>query len=997
MLTVLCPSCACTTSLERPGDATACPRCGRPLDATDALESPEAAPEALDAADELLISDLREALGTTLSFERPAAESAARPDVLPANRRLGDFEIIAELGRGGMGIVYRARQLSLSRDVALKLLPGYARHGQRAVQRFRAEAQAAARIHHTNVVAIYAQGEHEGCYFYAMELIDGVGLDTVIRSRPELLSSAATRGSSSGLRLPSAAQRGGSSGAPATIEPAAVLSDRRGLPAGPPEPVRRTRADFRHLARLIAEVADGLECAHRQGVIHRDIKPHNLLLDSSGRLHLTDFGLARLVDEPHLTVTGEIMGTPAYLSPEQIRGGAVDHRTDVYSLGVTLYELLTRCKPFDGDTRDQIIRAILDCEPRPLRRIDPQIPADLETICLRAMDRDPARRHPTAALLAEDLRRFADGRPILSRRITPVERAVKWIRRHRAWSTAIAAGVLVIVLGGGLAASWSAGRAAEAERLLRHAYEQLTYFDYRKPELVNDEIERAAALGADPAELDIVRALAGIGADDLAPTIRHLETAVQRDPDDLRARYLLAWALRRARDDTAAAQALAAAERAGPPRSADVWLFRGLALQFDDPAEAVTSYRQANRLRAEQGGFFPQAVLHMARARNQLMYTTRMPDTFDEANRGLTQLIENGYYDSYPYYLLSIAHRLAAEIARSNREAPPDLAESHYDQALHWARAGQQAYPEDDRPYTAEAECLESLGDFDAALAARTRALELAGTESNRCSNYHYRWRLYYWTGALDAALGDLRALVACAPQNRCYAHFYPALVLADAGELGSARAAMRQRAENEPRSVVALIWAATGLRLMGAPEEARELLSRPADALEYERGCVPPQTADWMRLLHEHVREGNRLADLKAFAESTTMPRRLLSEAWFHEAALRLGAGDRDGARAALEEAYRCFDGEERYTYHARLLLVRMQENANWPAWIPVSSDGPVKKGTGTAGVAVGATVMAGWRGASFPVQQAAEESSQSSAVSHAVRGPVAPGREGE
>ncbi|MFQ5807183.1 MAG: protein kinase [Phycisphaerae bacterium] len=296
----------------------------------------------------------------------------------------------------------------------------------------------------------------------------------------------------------------------------------------------------------VQESADALECAHRHGVIHRDVKPHNLLLSSANRLHLTDFGLARLTDAPHLTVSGEVMGTPAYLSPEQLRGdaGRLDHRTDIYSLGVTLYELLTWRKPFDGETREQIITGICTAEPIAPRRLNPQIPIELETICLRAIEKDPEQRHPSAALLAEDLRRFAEGRPILSRRTSRLARGAKWMRRHKASTAAMVATAVVCVLAAGFAWNVIATRHHEARQLLRDAYEQLAYFDYRAPELVQADIDGATALGADADELGPVQALASLAAIDQASATRHLQAILEGDPSDLRARSMPAWAQR---------------------------------------------------------------------------------------------------------------------------------------------------------------------------------------------------------------------------------------------------------------------------------------------------------------------------------------------------------------------------------------------------------------------------------------------------------------------
>lgn len=914
-----------------------------------------------DAVDGLLVADLREALGFGMSgpvaaaVEWPPARAGGSTDVssllqpatLASHTRLGDFEILRELGRGGMGVVYRARQVSLGREVALKVLPGYARHGESAVQRFRAEAQAAARIHHTNVVSIYAQGEHNGHFYYAMELIDGVGLDTVIRSRPDLLSTTRLR----------ALERAAGETRP---KPTPV-SDDSGVTA-----VQWTRADYRHIATLFADVADALECAHRQGVIHRDVKPHNLLLGTSDadlrfagsgqaahavtqRLHVTDFGLARLTDAPHLTASGEVMGTPAYLSPEQIRGhpGGIDHRTDIYSLGVTLYEVLTRSKPFGGETREQMLAGICSAEPKPLRRRDPHVPADLETICLRALEKEPGRRQATAALLAEDLRRFAEGRPILSRRTSRLVKAGKWVRRHKAVTTALTAVAAVLILAGGWIGTVGAARHREAQQLLDAAYAQFAYYDFRNPKRIEPEIERAARLGADVAQLHLVRALAAMGDNDPPAAIRHLQQIPAQDASDLRARYLLSWAQYRNRELSAARETFAQAEqlRSGSDGQGlveltpDAWFFRGLAVHFTDPAAAIESYREANALRARQHAFYPQAVLNLARARNQQLYSTRTLDAFPEAAASLRQLVDQGYYEAYPYYLLSIAHRLAAEIYTGSENTRGDQpVVDHYAQALEWARRGQQAYPTDDRPISAEAECLESMGQDAEAIVARTRAIAVADAEVKRCEGFHYRWRLYYWTGDLEAALGDVTAHAACDPQSRFYAHVYPALIQAERGDLPAALAHARALAADAPGSAQAVLWSATCLRLLGQPEEAAALLASKADTVDYAAELVPPQTAEWVRALYAFCREGGELTALDPLAQAATAPWKLSAEAYFHAAALRLAAGDRVGALAGFQQAYRSFDGEERYTYHAKLICVQMQKNMEWPPWITVS-----------------------------------------------------------
>jgi hypothetical protein len=939
LVELVCPQCGVTVTVAAQDAAGTCPRCGHSLPRTQA-----------EIADGSLIADLREAF----AFDADALRSPAScrltrgagsstmfagslaADAFPPGSRLGDFEIRAELGRGGMGIVYRARQVSLDREVALKVLPGYARHGPTAVQRFRTEAQAAARLHHTNIVPIYAQGEQDGHCYYAMELVDGVGLDTLIHRRPELLSS--TLAWRARATAPSSDNGGKPALTVAKLAPTATPENR------PAEGGRfRTREEYQHLAALMAEVAEALECAHQHGVIHRDVKPHNLLLGKNHRLHLTDFGLARLTDQPHLTISGEVMGTPAYLSPEQIRGdiSRIDQRTDIYSLGVTLYELLTRRKPFDGKTREQIISGICTTEPTSPRRLNPQIPIDLETICLRAMEKEPRGRYSSAGLLAEDLRRFAAGRRILSRRASAATKTARWVRRHKVLATASAAVIGACVLSAVLAWSADAARQREARRLLRDAYAQLAYFDYRAPELVAADIDRAADLGADAQELHLVRALASLGAADEPTAIQHLEAALEVDARDLRLHYLLAWAHWRSRELAAARAVLDEATRLGPPKTADAWFFRGLAIHYADPLGAIESYRQANALRAREQAFYPQAVLHLARARNQRMYATRSLDGFPEADASLRQLIEHQQYGVYPYYLLSIAHRLAAEIYSGSQGTRDDsLVAEHYAQALEWARRGQQLEPDNDRAITAEAECLESMGRFAEAIEARTRAIGVAEKSRARCEGYHYRWRLRYWIGELTAALDDVAVHAECDPQSRFYAHVYPALILAETGQMPAALEHARALVDEGPDNAQAVLWSATCLRLLGQPDEAQALLVERANAVDFAAELVPPQSEEWVRALYATCLDRDSLAALETLAEQTTTPWKLWGEAHFHAAARRLSLGDRAGALQGFARAYRSFDSEERYTYQGKLIYQRMQTDPTWPPWIPPSDD---------------------------------------------------------
>ncbi|UCE59033.1 MAG: protein kinase [Phycisphaerales bacterium] len=921
------------------------------------LQGPETLPDARPE-EKSLVSELRDAFGLgTYGLKRRDREgdqggaggsssgrSMGDSPELSIGSQLGDFEILGELGRGGMGIVYRARQSSLDRQVALKILPGAAWRGVTALYRFRREAQAAARLNHANVVPIYAQGEHEGSYYYAMKLIEGISLDAVIQSRPDLLSSGI--GLSTKVAVPPAADT-----SETMLVTRSETEPEKPFDQQEPKRVRRSLEDFRHIATLLAGVADGLAHAHDNGVVHRDIKPHNLILGEQQRLYIGDFGLAYLTSEPHLTTEGEIMGTPSYLSPEQIsiKSGAVDHRTDVYSLGVTLYELITGRRPFEGETREQVLSAIREGQPQPPRQVDSHIPIDLETICLRTIEKEAEKRYQTASALADDLRRFAEGRPILSRRTSLVEKAAKWVKRHKAVTTACVA-VLVAL---SVAAAWAIGAAAvrhrEANRLLDIAYDRLVHLDYHQPELVEDSIEQAAALGADSVHLRLVRALANMGRYDQLAAIADLRAVLDREPDNIQALYLLAWAQWRERQYGESRDAFEQAEDLGGPQSAEGWFFRGLAVHFANDEEAIESYRNANALRAVRNDFFPQAVLHLARAHNQRMYSRREIGALDETELRLRQLIDNGHYGAYPYYLRSIACRLAGEIYEGSAGVRDEQSQQYYDQALMWAREGQRVDPEYERTVTAEAEYLEQIGLLEEALETRSRAIAVAGTKLEECEGYHYRWRLNYWLGHLDDAMGDVEFHGECIPDSPFYSHVYPALILAETGDRQAGLELAGALAKDSPSEPMMVLWSATCLRLLGAPDKATEVLSRHHDELDFSSGLQPPQTEEWMRALYAFCADREEYGALEGLIASSQTPWRLQGEADFHAGAKALACSRRDEASAYFSKTYRSFDGSMNYSFHAKLIFEKLQADRDWPDWIPAANGGELERSDDT------------------------------------------------
>ena len=317
-------------------------------------------------------------------------EGAIAPDRSGASLRyFGDYVLEHEIARGGMGIVYRARQQTLHRTVAVKVLRDQAFAGGDEVERFKTEAGAAAALRHPHIVGIHEIGEHGGMHFFSMDYVDGPSLAAVLREGP--------------------------------------------LPA-------------RKVATLLVKIAQAIEHAHGQGVLHRDLKPANVLLDPAGEPLVTDFGLAKHdAANLGLTVSGQVLGTPAYMAPEQAEGRTkeCDARTDVYGLGALLYHMVAGRAPFAGDSHVAVMNQVMMDEPVSVRLLNPSIPRDLETICAKAMAKDAPRRYQSAQAMAEDIQRFLDGKPVLARPVGALGKTWRWARRHRALSAALAAVVLL--------------------------------------------------------------------------------------------------------------------------------------------------------------------------------------------------------------------------------------------------------------------------------------------------------------------------------------------------------------------------------------------------------------------------------------------------------------------------------------------------------------------------------------------------------------------------
>jgi tetratricopeptide (TPR) repeat protein len=490
-------------------------------------------------------------------IEGASEQDSSAADIPPP---FGDFEPLEEIGRGGMGIVYRARQVSLDRVVAIKmLLPGAA--GSEALQRFRAEAAAAAAIQHPHIVAIHQVGTWQGQPYIVLDLVRGRSLARYIVERQE-----------------------------------------------------GEAPDFDQIATWASAIAAALQCAHDHGVLHRDVKPSNILIDESGDARLTDFGLAKRFDaESTMSVTGHVVGSPSYMPPEQAESGGerLSRRSDVYGLGATLYHLLTGRAPFMGETPGEVLHQVVHREPIAPRRVDRRIPADLETICLKCLEKDPGRRYPSARTVADELRRFLERRPILARPVGTAGRLGRWCRRKPAVAASLAAALVAIVAGTVL------GLQLWQERVRSVIETGMQAIDRGDHQAAAEAIRRAERLWTPMVWVEVLKGRAALFANDFDGAIAAFERALAAAPGSLPAKSMLATAcLWSGRSDRY--EGLLRELEAATPRTAEDFVFLGEAMlpAHPDTSRAVTLLEKARQTHPSGIAFLQLSLAEAIRARD---------------------------------------------------------------------------------------------------------------------------------------------------------------------------------------------------------------------------------------------------------------------------------------------------------------------------------------------------------------------------------------------
>jgi RNA polymerase sigma factor (sigma-70 family) len=454
--------------------------------------------------------------------------------------RLGDYELLEQVGSGGMGVVYKVRDLALNRILALKIIRHFGPANDQAMDRFFREARLTSRLRHPSIVPIYHVSQVDGMPYVVRPFIEGEDLS-------------------------------------------AYLKKAGGLTA-------------RDAAGIVAKVADGLDFAHRHGVVHRDVKPSNILIDSDSRPVLTDFGLARSFadeGEASLTYEGTLIGTPAYMSPEQADGrlAALGPASDIYSLGATLHALLTGRPPFQGSPL-QIVHQLREDEPVPPRRLVATIPPDLEAICLKALSKRPADRYSTAREMAEDLRRFLDDRPILGRRPGAPERLARWARRRPAWFAVILTASLAVVLLLAVLARWFEENLANRRRVADAVNKALTAAMGGDLDGAEQAISEAEYAGASTGQARMLRGQIALHRGQSQEAMRHLEQAVRLLPKSVATRGMLAAAYASDGDWERYDQMIREMEDLTPSTPED-FLFKGYAEASLEPERGLRTIAQA--------------------------------------------------------------------------------------------------------------------------------------------------------------------------------------------------------------------------------------------------------------------------------------------------------------------------------------------------------------------------------------------------------------------
>jgi tetratricopeptide (TPR) repeat protein/tRNA A-37 threonylcarbamoyl transferase component Bud32 len=783
---------------------------------------------------------------------------------LPLPRTFGDYELLEEVARGGMGIVFKARQRKLDRLVAVKLILAGKFASREQVLRFRAEVESAARLQHPNIVRIHETGEQEGQPYFSMDYVEGTNLATLVREKP--------------------------------------------LPA-------------KRAAGYVKVIAEAIHYAHEQGILHRDLKPSNVLIDATDQPRVTDFGLAkRMQKESFLTVTGDVMGSPNFMPPEQAGGKGVKagRYSDVYSLGGILFYLVTGRPPFVAENVAETLQQVLNTDPVSPRLLNPSVPQDIATICLKCLEKEPAKRYQTAHELVEELKHFLNGEPIHARPVSRVERLWRWGRRRPVAAAALAIAVIAI----GLAAmvSFQARHAGEQRRAERRQTALDNALLAARSGNLN-EAEKSIALaelaGASASELRLLRGQVAFHRGDYQEALLQLNQAARLSPESVAIHATLSVIHSRLGQWSESERLLQKADKL-TARTHEDYLFRGLAETERDPVRALASLDAAVRLRAS-------AMAILVRSQVRVWHAMMTADPV-EVERAITELcLAKDMIPDDPSAIASIvsaylaAANIYGEVGQTNQRST----------ALTRAQAEADAlkrHPRHLEAVLARVFYFDYVGDEEALLAELRRACE----ESVGPLLNHFYGLALYRRGDFPAALAVMDRGTQTAGGVADHFRSYVLVELPDGPE---------RALEDFHRIWPKLSPSMETFALQTIPR----LLGRKAEAIEACRNFRPEFGAfgSWRNGWFQRVLAYNcDLIDSNEFLKDAGASRWNQCEAHFHIGITCLADGDRSAAREHFKKcvAVRIFYSFE-YQW-GRAFLARLEQNPSWPPWIPIKPE---------------------------------------------------------
>lgn len=855
--------------------------------------------------------------------------------LLQTGTLLGDHQVEKQIGAGGMGVVYQAKQASLNRNIALKVLPSHLRSSPRAYARFLREVETAARLQHDNIVAVHTAGEYDGLAYYTMELIRGPSLNEIIaflkqNPVPELQITTPTssprmeRNVLSPKKLAIWNSLFRSQPSDAAAKTPFDKSPSLGRPTG---------GYYDVIAGMLAGVADGLDYAHRNEIVHRDVKPSNLLLGDDGRLHISDFGLARILSDPGMTHSGEFIGTPYYMAPEQLDGtvGAIDRRTDLYGLGATLYELLTLQPLYPECSRDQVLTAVLSQSPTPPGRLNQRVPRDLETICLKALEKQPELRYQSADQMADDLRRFIQRRPISAQRSGPFARAAKWCQRHPAMAASLLTAVSLLLTAANLAyrahdeqrqRAVATQRASRAEQNLQDAHAAVAQANQMQQDHIFEaallaamqgdrqavlaSVREAKSLGGSPGRLHLLQAQVDMISANFDRALAELESAIKHVPHSLAAHALIAETYARL-DNWSKSLEWLDKVRALEASSVDDLILRGRMESYHNAAAAEKTLDQAIAreksnvvARLIRGTIRTQRAYeecdasHAERALTDLeLAATFLEETAYIESRLLnTRLTASAAYEAAGQSEKGDQHLAAASVHAERLAQFEGDYEAHRFRAYYFERVGDlnQAIREwqaiEDKTIGYLIMCLYQAGRFQEALAACDRYGEKVSTGT---AEFCHSFVLAATSDTADALIADLHL-------DREF-------------EFQSNDAKLRR---------AHILWC-----LAGKPERAKSAVREVAVDKHARQEAEPRRS--YMR--------GD--IDESTYLNAVQSSRYELARASFVIGMRRLAEGDRRTAREHFQKVLNYRYDNNFFTAMSRALLVQLQRNPNWPLWV--------------------------------------------------------------